>query len=707
MTFSAALAAVVVPIGTARAVVWVGTGTASWNSTGSPGWNGSVAPNGIGHVAEGDNAGTSQATQDLSAPVTLGRIEKISNDSTQWTISLANSIILNQDGAGSGSAIIRNSNTSNSLPQLQFTGLAGLTLADNLQIISTSPTLRTAGAIAFNTPINGSGSITIRNDSNSTAFGQIAFSGTNTFVGAVKLEKGAVTFNNVDAFTTALNVGTNTFTLGSSGGGHATLVSSAALNASVRNNITVAANSGGALVLGSISTGASGFTDYSGTITLDGDLQLTSAHPAGGANSGRVTLSNTISGAGSLLKVGPGVASLTGANNNYLGGTTITAGTLNVSNAGALGSGPVKLARAANAVLGLGSALTIHSLADSDGIGGPIVSAGGSGYATGVQPLVINGGGGSGAAGFATITSGAVTNVTITDFGTGYSSAPSFALTTPGAGSGATISANFGASGVALGASTLTLTGANATPATYSGVISGSGGLIKNGAGVQVLGGANLYAGPTSVNNGVLVVNGSLAAQSAVNVAGGTLGGKGTINGSVTVQSGGTLSPGESPGKLTIGSGLALNGGGDYNWQVRDAGGAAGIGYDTVALTGSSLGLAGLSADNPFDINLWSLGSTLPDANGNAANFNSAQPQVWTLIATTTPINGFAADLFEINTAAANGTGGFTNALDGGEFDVVLSGDGTDLLLKFTPVPEPTALALIAAGVFAATRRRR
>jgi len=87
---------------------------------------------------------------------------------------------------------------------------------------------------------------------------------------------------------------------------------------------------------------------------------------------------------------------------------------------------------------------------------------------------------------------------------------------------------------------------------TFAGVISGSGGLIKQGSGLFTLTGTNDYTGATTVAGGNLRVNGSVA--SAVTVqAGGTLSGTGSVGGLVTVQSGGTLSAGQSPGTITLG----------------------------------------------------------------------------------------------------------------------------------------------------------
>lgn len=68
------------------------------------------------------------------------------------------------------------------------------------------------------------------------------------------------------------------------------------------------------------------------------------------------------------------------------------------------------------------------------------MTAGGSGY-TGVPTVAFSGGGGSGAAGTATIAGGQVTGVTMSDGGTGYTSAPTVAFS-GGSGTGATATAN-------------------------------------------------------------------------------------------------------------------------------------------------------------------------------------------------------------------------------------------------------------------------
>ncbi len=79
--------------------------------------------------------------------------------------------------------------------------------------------------------------------------------------------------------------------------------------------------------------------------------------------------------------------------------------------------------------------------------------------------------------------------------------------------------------------------------------------LVKVGAGTQILSGTNTYAGPTTVNGGVLVVNGSHTNGQAYTVnAGGTLAGRGTIHSAVNVAAAGTLAAGHAgPGTMTIG----------------------------------------------------------------------------------------------------------------------------------------------------------
>jgi fibronectin-binding autotransporter adhesin len=94
-------------------------------------------------------------------------------------------------------------------------------------------------------------------------------------------------------------------------------------------------------------------------------------------------------------------------------------------------------------------------------------------------------------------------------------------------------------------------------------VVDMSNSVVKAGTGVVTLSAANTYSGLTTINNGVLLLDGSIAASgtTGVNVVGGQLGGIGTINAAVTVQPGGSLSPGDlGVGTLTINNNLTLAG---------------------------------------------------------------------------------------------------------------------------------------------------
>ncbi len=121
-----------------------------------------------------------------------------------------------------------------------------------------------------------------------------------------------------------------------------------------------------------------------------------------------------------------------------------------------------------------------------------------------------------------------------------------------------------------LGANELTV-GGNNMSTEVSGVISGIlGSLVKVGTGTLTLSGTNAYFGPTTVNAGTLMVDGSIASSilTAVN-AGGTLGGNGTV-GRTVINTGGVLAPGPggTPGTMTVAGNLAFQSGAFYAVQV-------------------------------------------------------------------------------------------------------------------------------------------
>ncbi len=134
--------------------------------------------------------------------------------------------------------------------------------------------------------------------------------------------------------------------------------------------------------------------------------------------------------------------------------------------------------------------------------------------------------------------------------------------------SGTTAGSIEGAGTLRLGAKTLTV-GYNDLTTTFSGRVQGTGGsLVKVGAGTLILSGVNnTYTGSTTVNGGLLQVDGSIASSSLVTVnAGGTLGGTGTV--ASTVINGGTLAPGNSIGTINVQGSLVFSSAAAYLVEI-------------------------------------------------------------------------------------------------------------------------------------------
>jgi len=223
------------------------------------------------------------------------------------------------------------------------------------------------------------------------------------------------------------------------------------------------------------------------------------------------------------------------------------------------------------------------------------------------------------------------------------------------------------------------------------GGVAGSGGrlVLPSTSSLALNGGLNITgsgpaSGPTVLVN-VPTAN-STGTGATVVANGGILAGSGSLptGGTLNISAGGTLSPGNSPGIIGAGN-TTWSTAGNYNWQMLDATGTAGTGFDQLAVTGT------LTVQPGFNFNLWSLSSIAPnDVNGNASNFNNSLTQYW-VVATTTGGGFTGADLAGVNlvTAAANGTGGFSNPLGSGSFSLIpgggaAPGSANDVVLKFT-----------------------
>jgi T5SS/PEP-CTERM-associated repeat protein/autotransporter-associated beta strand protein len=124
---------------------------------------------------------------------------------------------------------------------------------------------------------------------------------------------------------------------------------------------------------------------------------------------------------------------------------------------------------------------------------------------------------------------------------------------------------------ITLNANTLT-TGGNNTNTNFGGVITGTGGLTKQGRGSFTLWGTNTYTGATTLEAGVLIVEGSIATSSLNTVnAGAVLTGTGAV-GATAIADGGIFAPGNgSPGTSMTVASLALVSGAQYIVQINNA----------------------------------------------------------------------------------------------------------------------------------------
>lgn len=155
------------------------------------------------------------------------------------------------------------------------------------------------------------------------------------------------------------------------------------------------------------------------------------------------------------------------------------------------------------------------------------------------------------------------------------------------------------------GVAGLTLNLAAGVTATYSGVLGSvtpGMSLTKTGQGTQVLSGACAYTGPTTVNAGILRVNGSTHADSAVAVSAGAIGGTGTLNGPVTVSGTGGIDLRDgATGTLKLASTLSFTGAAGADTIYFDLGNNTAA-TDKIAVTGT------VSVLNPVAIQLSQIG---------------------------------------------------------------------------------------------------
>ena len=221
-----------------------------------------------------------------------------------------------------------------------------------------------------------------------------------------------------------------------------------------------------------------------------------------------------------------------------------------------------------------------------------------------------------------------------------------------------------------------------------NGVISGGGALIKTNANTLTLGGANTYAGGTTINQGALVVNGSVG-DVRVNATG-SLGGSGTV-GAVTLTSGSFLNPGNSPGLLTAAS-SSWAAGSTYNWEIDQAsGGTAGVNWDLFSVTGA-LDLSALSSTAKMNLVLQSLPAM--DDFSASSEYSWVFAQAGSLLGAGLADGTNVTDLFNITATAFN-----SGVVPNGGFKVEVGTTDGLRTLNLMAVPEPSTGAMLVLGL--------
>ncbi len=319
--------------------------------------------------------------------------------------------------------------------------------------------------------------------------------------GAVFVQQGG-TLNIAGAFT----VTGGTVTAGTAGGGTATAGSAFGVGIFLQGNGTV------------------NFAPGSGVIqTLSNAIADQTGSGGTGANAGSWTLAK--SGSGTLVLQ---------TANTYSGGTTVSGGLINFAAANNFGSGAIML-NGGGLQWATGTTLDISSRLAALGAGGGTFDTNGNNvaFATG-----LGGSGGLTKTGTGTLTLASASNsyggATVVNMGSlqagiANAFAPSSAFTVA---AGAVLDLNnfnqaigslAGAGAVTLGTATLT-TGNDNTSTTFSGAISGTGGLTKVGGGILTLATTNTYAGGTTIAGGLINFNAlNNFGTGAITLAGGGL----------------------------------------------------------------------------------------------------------------------------------------------------------------------------------------
>lgn len=407
---------------------------------------------------------------------------------------------------------------------------------------------------------------------------------------------------------------------------------------------------------------------------------------------------------GGISKTGTGTLTLSSAN-SYTGPTTVSQGTLQVTSDAALGTNPIVNLQPGSKLLYTSSETTSRNFALSSATLGTT-----SGNTLTYLDATVSGGALS-STGVHRLDGGTTLNFVIAPSASVIEqtaqSSPTLnfvefrgTLTQP---AGATLYLNDSAttaSSVVSISGTTYATGTQLdsfTTITTTGRLNANGGVTLGATSrTTIMAGGVLdsTAGPTALY-GLLINQGTQTGSLIIN-HGGKASGAGAF-GSVTVNNGGIFSPGNSPALVSV-SELVLDDAGTLTFEVLDALGEPGTGFDHLAITGDLEVTSGSTPNSRFRISLVSLADA--STPGLLSNFAPSQPYSWPLASVEGTITNFDPSLFTLDVS------GFANPYAG---SFSLSADSHNLFVVYTPgvIPEPSALLPVVAFPALLLRRKR
>lgn len=506
----------------------------------------------------------------------------------------------------------------------------------------------------------------LQSDLLKTGDGTLILTATNTYAGNTLIQGGTLQIGNA-GFTGTLGNGSGLVVIGSGG----ILAFNRTNTYAVSNPISGAGSlrqtgSGGTTVLVATNTYTGGTTITAGTLQIGdpgsnggttgsivGNVSASSGTLLRFNRSDDLTYAGNVSGSGSLEQAGSGVLTLTGTN-THTGGTTISAGTLQLGDGNSTGSVAGNITNDGTLTFNRSDDITYSGVITGSGSvthasSGALTLTGASNYSGGTTittgNLFIGNGG----------TTGSITGDVTNGGGLNFNRSNSF---------------------------------------TFAGNISG-GDVNQNGSGTVTLSGT-IEPENLAVNSGTLILNGTASPSSfVVSVdTGATLGGTGTINGTVNVAPNGVIRGGTTvtTGTLNV-AGLDLGQGGGNNATIRVETSRTGVNAANASRINATTDIINLNpgAGNRFRIDL---------VNGTPS---LVAGETYTITLATTGGSG----RFQLNgVTLGNGVIPATNyTLESSSFfftgvSLQVSGN-TNLTLTFTPtpIPEPGAVLGIACGV--------